>query len=88
MAEGSITKSPEQLAESAWSLVQEAVESGKMTLESGDIRVLPDSELVRLIQNVADLRAKRPKTVSIPEDLMASITSMTKPYGTLASPRK
>ena len=70
-----LAKSPEQLAEQAWSLVQEAVESGKMTLENGDIRVLPDSELVRLVQNVAELRAKRPKTVSIPEDFRPKETS-------------
>jgi len=57
------------MAEVSWDLIDEAVRSGKMTLEDGETVYRLNGELfVRLIQWLATSKAKKPQIVSKPED--------------------
>lgn len=61
-------KEPHELQEEAWRLMNEAVTTGKMVLESGlEVHLNADS-LIRVIQWLASAKAKKPHLISVPED--------------------
>ena len=63
------------LGEQAWSMLDQAMTSMSMTLDDGTtIRLTPDA-IVKIVQWLAQIKTKKPKVVSTPEDFILSKTA-------------
>ena len=63
-----MARSPAELAEHSWSLIDDAIRAGKYTLESGRIVDLDAEGITRLVQWTATIKARKPSGVPTPED--------------------
>lgn len=59
---------PEELSAAAWDRINEAMAVGAMFLPGGRVVTLGPDNVVKLVQWLATLKAKRPKAVMKPED--------------------
>ena len=63
-----------ELSESAWALVDEAIRSGQMTLETGTKITLESNEFVGLVKWLSTVKVKKPKFLATPEDYVPAVT--------------
>ena len=71
-------REPYELQEQAWRLMDEAVSTGAMVLESGIVVSLNADSLIRVIQWLASAKAKKPHLISPPEDFRLHETTSQK----------
>jgi hypothetical protein len=64
----------DDLVDSAWTLVQEALDSGSFRLKSGLVITLTPDQLVRHMQWVASLGKRRPSTTPALKDFFLAQT--------------
>ena len=65
----------EEAIEEAWKLAIEAVSKGKVTLQSGQVVLLSDRDLVKHIQWLATVGKVRPKGFPLPKDMHVKATN-------------
>ena len=63
-----MARSPAELAEHSWSLIDDAIREGKFVLENGKVVELDAEAIVRLVQWTATIKARKPSGVPTPED--------------------
>jgi len=68
MSKTAKTREPHELQEEAWRLMDEAVSTGKMTLENKQEVTLNADSLIRVIQWLASSKAQKPHIIPKPED--------------------
>lgn len=71
-------REPYELQEQAWKLMDEAVSTGTMVLESGIVVTLNADSLIRVIQWLASAKAKKPHLINPPEDFRLKETTSEK----------
>ncbi len=69
------TRDPAELAEHSWKLINEAISTGKVTLENGVEVILDVDHLIRLVQWTATTKAKKPHAIAPPEDFSLKSTT-------------
>ena len=70
------TRSPGELTEEAWSLIDQALKEGKMTMGSGQTISLTPSEYVELVKWLSGVKLKKPENVPVPDDFMPKKTKV------------
>mgnify|MGYP001574358433 CR=1 FL=1 len=70
------TRSPTELTEEAWSLIDQALKEGKMTMASGQTISLTPSEIVELVKWLSAVKIKKPDNVPVPEDFQLRATKV------------
>ncbi len=63
-----MARSPAELAEHSWSLIDDAIREGKFVLENNKVVELDAEAIVRLVQWTATIKARKPSGVPTPED--------------------
>ncbi len=63
-----MARSPAELAEHSWSLIDDAIREGNFVLENGKVVELDAEAIVRLVQWTATIKARKPSGVPTPED--------------------
>ena len=71
-------REPYELQEQAWKLMDEAVRTGTMILEDGAVVKLNADSLIRVIQWLANAKAKKPHLINPPEDFRLKETTSEK----------
>ena len=69
-------RSPTEMTEEAWSLIDQALREGKMTMASGQTISLTPSEIVELVKWLSAVKIKKPDNVPVPEDFMLKRTKV------------
>ena len=59
---------PDKLIDTSWGLLQEALDSGKITLGNGTVMLLEPDHIVRLSQWLASRRQTKPRITAGLED--------------------
>ena len=67
-------RDPDELIDQAWGMVDQAMTSMSMTLDDGTTIKLSPMDIVKLVQWLAQVKTKKPKVVSNPEDFILSKT--------------
>ena len=71
-------REPNERQEQAWKLMDEAVSTGTMILEDGAVVKLNADSLIRVIQWLANAKAKKPHLINPPEDFRLKETTSEK----------
>lgn len=67
-------REPDALVEQAWNMVDQAMTSMSMTLDDGTKINLSPMDIVKLVQWLAQIKTKKSKVVSNPDDFILSRT--------------
>lgn len=67
-------KDPDELVEQAWGMITQAMTSMSMTLDDGTTIKLSPMDIVKIVQWLAQVKTKKAKVVSNPDDFILSVT--------------
>lgn len=62
-----MSRTPDELAEKAWTLIEQALTEGKMVLDNGTIFPVDTEMLVDLAIKLSAPKIKKPQLVNVPE---------------------